>query len=212
MSSYEFSDQTSIIQFGLESQRNVADINTVATEIIKKREFDGVLACFKELLSISGDVDMNELLKKERRLDALGAELMKQRIELAKEGKLLQELRNTNDAYILELDDEIKYANDYLKNTLGKMKKTMEVRVMIDILKKRTYELMTSKTVATSFSAQIKLSEDNCFSMSDRAWSAAVTILPLLRGRISMEANQTAIERAQQLLRDNMIEMEAKVK
>ena len=212
MSNIELNDVTAILNYGLESQRCVADVNTVASDIIKHREYDEVLECFRELLSIAGNVDMQEVLKKERRLDELSAQFMKQRIELAKEGKVLQELRHTNEAYILRLDDEIKEAQEYLDGGMGKQKKNLDLMMLKGTLKKRIYELMTSRTVAESFTAQIKISEENCFSMSDKAWNATVTIIPLLRGRISMEGNRTVIERTQNIIRENMTELEGKLR
>lgn len=200
-------DVSSILQYGLESQRSIADLNNVASEIIKKRNFDEVIDGIRELISVAGEKDDHSLAQKERRLDELQEKFERFRIELAMEGRLLRELRITNDAYVMKIDDEIKKAEEYRQKVLPTEGRNADVRARGDLLKKRIYELMTSKTVAESFSAQIKLSEENCISMADRIWNVVVTTLPLLRGRITMETSKTVITKARELLREDLKEI-----
>ena len=200
----KWKDVTSILQFGLESQKNIADLNKVTSEIIKKRDYDEVVGCVQELMNVAKEESRLPLVEKERRLDKLQEKFEKYRIELAMEGKLLRELRATNDAYASKIDAEIKEAEEYRKKVLPTEGRNGDVRARNDLLKKRLYELMTSRTVAQNFSAQIKLSEENCTTISARICNVAVTTLPLLRGRISMETGKTVIAKTQEMLRANL--------
>ena len=205
--SYEWKDMTSILNFGLESQRNIADLNKVASEIIKQRNYDDVVNNVKELLVIAdaatGEETM-ELVKKERCLDKLEAEFSRTHVEIMKECKLLEELRHANEAYIQKITEEIAEAEDAIKNKTLRASKQLDWKALENVLRKRITELHTSKTVAESFSAQIKLAEENGAAMADKIWNSTVTILPLLRGRISMETGKTVISQAKKLISDVM--------
>ena len=208
MSEARWDDITYMINYGLESQRNIAGLNRVTTDIVKKREFDDVLAAFQELLGIAEDAESGRMLEKERRLGELREVFTKQRIELLMEGKLLQELRHTNDAYIAKLKEEIREAQEYCEERY----RSDNVRAALDhglvILNGRITEMITSTTVAESFSAQIEVAEKNCLNMADRIWNALVTILPLLQGRISMESSRTVIRQTREIILGNIREID----
>ncbi len=196
-----------VINYGLETQRNIADLNTITSDIIRKRKFDTVLAAFQEMLELAEQAGSGRLVENEQRLKELREEFTKQRIEILMEGKLLQELRHTNDAYIAKLKEEIREAQEYS----GERYKSDSVRAALDhglvVLNGRITEMITSTTVAESFSAQTEMSEKNCFNMADRIWNALVTILPLLEGRISMESSRTVITQTRELIMGNIREI-----
>lgn len=204
MKTYDWKSVAAIVNYGLESQRNIADLNKVSSEIIQQRNYDEVLNCFQQLLAVSGEQSEGDLVKKERYLDELQAELTNHRLEIMKEGILLEQLRHTNEDYTLVLEEEIKEAETYLKVGLPAEGRVIDAASRREVLRKRIGELRTSKTVAESFSAQLALSENNCKAMSKRIWNVVVTVIPLLRGRITMETSQTVIQQAQKILRESV--------
>ena len=204
MKTYDWKSVAAIVNYGLESQRNIADLNRVSSEIIQQRNYDEVLNCFQQLLAVSGEQSEGDLVKKERYLDELQAELTSHRLEIMKEGILLEQLRHTNEDYTLVLEEEIKEAETYLKVGLPAEGRVIDAASRREVLRKRIGELRTSKTVAESFSAQFALSENNCKAMAKRIWNVVVTVIPLLRGRITMETSQTVIQQAQKILRESV--------
>lgn len=191
MISYDWNNATAILNFGLETQKDIADLNDVASEIIKKRNYDDLMQAFRALLLLAEEEGEISLVKKEEHLEELQKKLIQMRIELVKEGKLLQELRNTNECYVNRISEEIEAGRERLKSDAD----------LNDVLEKRIRELMTSKTVAESFSAQLKYAMDNSSAMADRIWEALMTLLPLMRGRISLKTNQTMIEETQKTIK-----------
>lgn len=194
-------DTVSILNYGLVSQRDIAELNRLASAIIRKRDYDGVLKCFNELLSISALTDPQQLLEKEQRIDHIQEEFCRNRIEIMKEAKLLKELRHTNDAYIERIGSEIAEAQKICREKQAAAAKVRPDN-SLDLIRKRVYELTTSKVVAENFSAQLKLSEGNAFDMAEKLWNALATILPLLRGSISIEADKTRAVRTGKLIRE----------
>ena len=191
MISYDWNNATAILNFGLETQKDIADLNDVASEIIKKRNYDDLMQAFRALLLLAEEEGDISLAEKEEHLEELQKKMIQMRIELVKEGKLLLELRNTNECYVNRISEEIEAGRERLKSDAD----------LNDVLEKRIRELMTSKTVAESFSAQLKYAMDNSNAMADRLWEALMTLLPLMRGRISLKTNQTMIEETQKTIK-----------
>ena len=191
MISYDWNNATAILNFGLETQKDIADLNDVASEIIKKRNYDDLMQAFRALLLLAEEEGDISLAEKEEHLEELQKKMIQMRIELVKEGKLLLELRNTNECYVNRISEEIEAGRERLKSDAD----------LNDVLEKRIRELMMSKTVAESFSAQLKYAMDNSNAMADRLWEALMTLLPLMRGRISLKTNQTMIEETQKTIK-----------
>ncbi len=206
----KFYDVTSILNFGLESQNRIAELNQMTTRIIRGSDYTEFLRCLEELSSIAAQGE-EDLIRKEERLDALQETMSKKRIEILKEGQLLKELRKTNDIYAERLAEEIRYAEGWLKagSTGGS---EVDIRERLHAMDKRVVELRTTKTVADNFSAQISLSETNCIAMADRIWKVMVDIMPLLRGRISAKINRDSLSEAKKLLGEHEKELEKLVK
>ena len=206
----KFYDVTSILNFGLESQNRIAELNQMTTRIIRGSDYTEFLRCLEELSSIAAQGE-EDLIRKEERLDALQETMSKKRIEFLKEGQLLKELRKTNDIYAECLAEEIRYAEGWLKagSTGGS---EVDIRERLHAMDKRVVELRTTKTVADNFSAQISLSETNCIAMADRIWKVMVDIMPLLRGRISAKINRDSLSEAKKLLGEHEKELEKLVK
>lgn len=191
-----------IINYGLASQKDMAALNSVATSVIRNRDYDRVLKCFDELLKVSAEAEAGKLAQKEQHIDRIKEEFLKSRIEILKEANLLKELRHTNEAYIGKIVAEIAEAQKYCDGHPYDPAKKADAQM--ELLKKRIYELTTSKIVAENFSAQLKLSEDNSFDMAEKIWNALVTIVPLLKGNISLETGRSVITGARKLIEDNM--------
>lgn len=204
--SLKFDDVSSILEYGLENQNNVVALNKLATQRIRESSFSGLMELMDELLFMAGDVDIRSLAEKESRIEELRADLAKERMELLKEAKLMEALRRVNDVYLLRIDEEIKEAQESLKSP--SFLEALDAHSKTNVLKKRIYELNTTKTVAKSFSEQMKLSENNYVSMADRVWSVLNQLIPLLRGRISMETGKMTIAEARRQLRKHVVAIE----
>lgn len=198
MSADRFADMTSILNFGLGSQNRLADLNKLVAERVGRRDFGQVQELFDELLEISGETDEDELVQKERRLQELQSEFASVRIEMIKEVKLLQALRNTNDIYVANLEKEIREANDCLNGL--KTAKLHDGKARADALHKRIQELHTTKAVGDSFSQQMKLTEDSLTAMSDRIWNVLMHIMPLLRGRLMVDNSRGMLAETRKLI------------
>ena len=187
-----FADMTSILSFGLGNQNRLADLNKLLTARIKESDYSDVHQKFEELLAIAQETDIKKMAQKEERLDGLNSDLAGIRIELLKEQKLLWAMRGTNDAYVFQLGQEIEEAENYLSQAPAEG--IADVITRRETLKKRVQELVTTKSVGISFSEQIKLAEANLTSLSDRIWNVMMNLIPLLRGRLSMEYSRIMVE------------------
>ncbi|MBO6299303.1 MAG: hypothetical protein J6N53_10710 [Lachnospiraceae bacterium] len=192
MNEDRFADMTSILSFGLGNQNRLADLNKLLTARIKEADYSDVHQKFEELLAIAQETDIKKMAQKEERLDGLNSDLAGIRIELLKEQKLLWAMRGTNDAYVFQLGQEIEEAENYLSQAPAEG--IADVITRRETLKKRVQELVTTKSVGISFSEQIKLAEANLTSLSDRIWNVMMNLIPLLRGRLSMEYSRIMVE------------------
>jgi len=192
MNEDRFADMTSILSFGLGNQNRLADLNKLLTARIKEADYSDVHQKFEELLAIAQETDIKKMAQKEERLDGLNSDLAGMRIELLKEQKLLWAMRGTNDAYVFQLGQEIEEAENYLSQAPAEG--IADVITRRETLKKRVQELVTTKSVGISFSEQIKLAEANLTSLSDRIWNVMMNLIPLLRGRLSMEYSRIMVE------------------
>ena len=192
MNEDRFADMTSILSFGLGNQNRLADLNKLLTARIKEADYSDVHQKFEELLAIAQETDIKKMAQKEERLDGLNNDLAGIRIELLKEQKLLWAMRGTNDAYVFQLGQEIEEAENYLSQAPAEG--IADVITRRETLKKRVQELVTTKSVGISFSEQIKLAEANLTSLSDRIWNVMMNLIPLLRGRLSMEYSRIMVE------------------
>ncbi|MCR5128812.1 MAG: toxic anion resistance protein [Lachnospiraceae bacterium] len=192
MNEDRFADMTSILSFGLGNQNRLADLNKLLTARIKAADYSDVHQKFEELLAIAQETDIKKMAQKEERLDGLNSDLAEMRIELLKEQKLLWAMRGTNDAYVFQLGQEIEEAENYLSQAPAEG--IADVITRRETLKKRVQELVTTKSVGISFSEQIKLAEANLTSLSDRIWNVMMNLIPLLRGRLSMEYSRIMVE------------------
>ena len=187
-----FADMTSILGFGLGTQNRLADLNKLLTARIKEADYGKIHQMFEELLAIAQETDIKKMAQKEERLDGLNSDLAGARIELLKEHELLWAMRNTNDAYVWQLGQEIEEAESYLAQPA--QEGIADVITRRETLKKRVQELATTKSVGFSFSEQIKLAENNLTSLSDRIWNVMMNLIPLLRGRLSVEHSRIMVE------------------
>ncbi len=206
MDNARWDDINYVVDYGLESQRSIADLNQLVSDIVKNRTYDEELSALRELLDIAEQTEKETLVERERRLEEIREQFTRQRIGLLKEGKLLQALHHANEACIVKLKSEIRKAQEYCKERFRNDTAGAATDHRLTVLNGRLTELITSVTVAESFSAQIGLSEKNCFDMAERIWNALVTILPLLRGRISMESSRTVITQTREMILRNIRE------
>lgn len=201
MNEDRFADMTEILHLGLKQQDALAELNRVVTERIRTADYSRVHELFEELLAIAGEDDIKKMAQKEERLDGISDDLSGIRIGLLKEKELLAAMRDTNNAYIDALQQEIEAATAYMERPANR--EIPDVITRQDTLQKRVQELMTTHSVGVSFSAQIKLAEDNLASLSDRIWHVMVNLLPLLRGRISMEYSKVLVTEIQKMMQGN---------
>ncbi len=193
MGEARWDDITFVVNYGLESQRDIADLNETVSDIVQKRKYDAELAALRELLAVAEQTENGPLVEKERRLEEIREFFVKKRIELLMEAQLLHALKDTNDAYVVKMRKEIREAGEYYRTRFQQDAAKAATDHKLTVLNGRITELITSVTVAESFSAQIGLSEKNSLAMAERIWNALVTILPLMRGRISVESSRTVI-------------------
>ena len=198
MSEDRFAEMTDILSYGLGSQNKLADINKLLTERIKQADYSNVYQLFDELLAIAQETDIKKMAQKEERLDGLNSDLAAIRIELLKEKELLQAMRWTNDAYSTQLEREIEEAANYLAEPAAEG--IADVITRRETLRKRVQELATTKSVGISFSEQIKLAELNLTSLSDRIWNVMMNLIPLLRGRLSVEHSRIMVTEIQKVI------------
>ncbi len=200
MKNNTFKDMTSVMIFGSESQNRLADLNKLVSEKIKNTDQSRLQVMLKDLLSIAADTDIKKMAEKEKFLDEMESDFAKMRIELLKEANLMQAFRNTNDTYLEQLMQEITQAREALKDPI---KDGKDAKALAETLNKRIQELSTTESVGESFSAQIKLAEDNYFAMPDRVWDVMMHIIPLLRGRMTVERSKAMTDTLRKLIMEN---------
>lgn len=206
MSNVKFDDVTAILNHGLDTQREISDLNKLASQRIREGSFDPLMKMIDELLFMAGEMDVRSLVEKEKALEEIHEKLARERIDILKEAELFRGLRQANDQYAQNLSLDIQKAQNGLTNPA--LLEALDVHSKTNVLKKRIYELSTTKTVAESFSEQLKLVENNYASMAERIWSIMTQLMPLLRGRISMESGKKTFTEAKRVLRGYLGEIE----
>ena len=198
MNENRITDMADILHLGRQSQNNLAALNQVVTERLKEADYSRVYALFDELLAIAEETDMKKLAQKEERLDGMSSDLSVLRMELLKEQELLRALRDTNDHYTEVLQGEIDAGNAFVAGAAAPG--MADVITMQDTMKKRVQELVMTRSVGMSFSEQIKLAEANLTSLSDRIWNVLMHLIPLLRGRLSVEHSRIMVAEIQKAI------------
>ena len=198
MNENRITDMADILHLGRQSQNNLAALNQVVTERLKEADYSRVYALFDELLTIAEETDMKKLAQKEERLDGMSSDLSVLRMELLKEQELLRALRDTNDHYTEVLQGEIDAGNAFVAGAAAPG--MTDVITMQDTMKKRVQELVMTRSVGMSFSEQIKLAEANLTSLSDRIWNVLMHLIPLLRGRLSVEHSRIMVVEIQKVI------------
>ena len=194
----DMTDATSTLKYGLDSQQLISELNRIANDVMKKTDFRPVMEIFGELLDLTKKND--ELDYSQNRVDALESELTNWQIELLKEKMLLLGFWELNESYLVRLDEEIVKANERMKLS------TFDIRG--GLVQSRIYELETTKTVAASFSAQLKLYEDTLGNMASRVEEALVNVIPLLRSKLGQEERKKKLADAGKILRLKLKEMD----
>lgn len=198
MNENRITDMADILHLGRQSQNNLAALNQVVTERLKEADYSRVYALFDELLTIAEETDMKKLAQKEERLDGMSSDLSVLRMELLKEQELLRALRDTNDHYTEVLQGEIDAGNAFVAGAAAPG--MTDVITMQETMKKRVQELVMTRSVGMSFSEQIKLAEANLTSLSDRIWNVLMHLIPLLRGRLSVEHSRIMVAEIQKVI------------
>ena len=198
MGNRDVTNVTSTLKYGLDSQQLISELNRTANEVMKKTDFQPVMEIFGELLALTKK--NNELDYSQNQVDALESELTSWQIELLKEKMLLLGFWELNESYLARIDGEIKNAN--VRARLD----TYDIRG--GLVQSRIYELETTKTVATSFSAQLKLYEDTLGNVANRVEEALVNVIPLLRSKLGQEKRKKKLSDAGKILRLKLKEMD----
>ena len=198
MNENRITDMADILHLGRQSQNNLAALNQVVTVRLKEADYSRVYALFDELLTIAEETDMKKLAQKEERLDGMSSDLSVLRMELLKEQELLRALRDTNDHYTEVLQGEIDAGNAFVAGAAAPG--MADVITMQETMKKRVQELVMTRSVGMSFSEQIKLAEANLTSLSDRIWNVLMHLIPLLRGRLSVEHSRIMVAEIQKVI------------
>ncbi len=198
MGNRDVTNVTSTLKYGLDSQQLISELNRTANEVMKKTDFQPVMEIFGELLALTKK--NNELDYSQNQVDALESELTSWQIELLKEKMLLLGFWELNESYLARIDGEIKNAN--VRARLD----TYDIRG--GLVQSRIYELETTKTVATSFSAQLKLYEDTLGNVANRVEEALVNVIPLLRSKLGQEERKKKLSDAGKILRLKLKEMD----
>lgn len=193
------SDKVSIMNYGVGSQHKLATLNETVSDIVKEKDYSDIKDLHDCLIDLMSSEDGESLVYRDIAVSGIKEELTRKRIELLKEGRLYEQLKNTNEVYITELSDEIASAEAFIGKT--KNVGNHSDAFALSQLKSRVKELKTTKTIAATLSEQLSFYGKNSASLADRIGAVINTLVPLWESGKAMSVNKESTKKAFKLLK-----------
>ena len=200
MGKIDLNDKLSIINFGVDTQHRLANLNEVVSSVVKDKDYSdikGLYDTMTELMSMDGD---KTPFYTESVLNGIKEELLETRIDLLKECKLYEELRKTNQLYMTELSEEISGAEAFISETTM-LKKILTNSMGVSQLKSRIQEMKTTRMVAETLNNQLALYQKNSASLAERVGSVTHTLMPLWESGVALSVNKKSTQKASKMLK-----------
>ncbi|MBR6003626.1 MAG: toxic anion resistance protein [Lachnospiraceae bacterium] len=196
MGKIDLNDKLSIINYGVGIQHKLADLNEVVSEIVRDKDYSNITGLYDALTKLMSANDDKTPFYTESAIRGIREELLKNRVELLKECKLYEELRNTNNVYLTELSAEITEAQEILSQIPGGKRMTSK-----SMLWNRIQEMKTTKTVAGTLNDQLALYHKNSAALAEKIGSAINTLMPLWESGVSLSVNKKSTQKAFNMLK-----------
>ena len=206
MSDINFFDKVSIINYGIGTQHQLADLNATVARTAREKDYSDISVLYENLLKLMSD-DNKAPAYADTLVQAIKEALLKMRIELMKDTKLYAELLKVNEVYIEKLSDEIRIGQEHL-TTAKKEKDKAYDPLSIPQLARRIDELKTSKQVALSLSDELRLYEKNSSSLAGKIQTITKDLLPLWEGSHTINTNKKSTEEALKIVESMVSEVE----
>ena len=208
MSNINLSDKVSIMNYGIGVQHRLANLSELVADIVKEKDYSDIKKLTDNLLELMSMDERKTPVYADALIDAIRENLLQARVDLLKECKLYEELRNTNEVYITQLSEAVTEGELFLNNVKDN-RETHSDALAFSQLKSRVKELKTSKTVASTLTEQLALYQKNSAAFAERISSVINALMPLWESKIALSVNKESTEKAFKMMKALMNEVKA---
>ncbi|MBR6307925.1 MAG: toxic anion resistance protein [Lachnospiraceae bacterium] len=208
MSNINLSDKVSIMNYGIGVQHRLANLSELVADIVKEKDYSDIKKLTDNLLELMSMDERKTPVYADALIDAIRENLLQARVDLLKECKLYEELRNTNEVYITQLSEAVTEGELFLNNVKDN-RETHSDALAFAQLKSRVKELKTSKTVASTLTEQLALYQKNSAAFAERISSVINALMPLWESKIALSVNKESTEKAFKMMKALMNEVKA---